>query len=243
MKDKMTRNFCISGGLFILFFMWTMVVSIVDLQPIGPKESVVGLAAMNGWFHQLTGETLELYELTDFLSFVPFVVVGVFALVGLIQLIKRKSLSAVDSDIIALGAFYLVTLACYGFFEVAVINYRPVLIEGKLEASYPSSTTMLAVAVMATAAIQVNLRLKNKGIKAILVAILLAFAMFMVATRLISGVHWLSDIIGGLLLSCALVMSYVTMLSHFEQKNDAKKQERSKALHEAMERALSPDNF
>ena len=243
MKDKMTRNFCITGGLLILFFMWTMVVSVVDVQPIGPNDSEVGLAAMNGWFHHLTGKSLALYDLTDYLSFVPLAIVGIFALMGVIQLIKRKGLAQVDSDIIALGAFYLVVLACYGFFEVAVINYRPILIDGNLEASYPSSTTLLSMAVFPTAALQVNRRLRSKGLKAILVALLLAFTVFMVATRLISGVHWLSDIIGGLLLSSALIMGYVTILSRLDQKEDEKKQERSKALHEAMERALSPDNI
>lgn len=243
MKDKMTRNFCITGALLILFFMWTMVVSIVDVQPIGPNESEVGLAAMNGWFHHLTGKSLALYELTDYLSVLPLAIVGVFGLVGVIQLIKRKSLAQVDSDIIALGAFYLIVLACYGFFEVVVINYRPILIDGSLEASYPSSTTLLSMAVFPTAALQVNRRLRSKALRAVLIALLLAFTVFMVATRLISGVHWLSDIIGGLLLSSALIMGYVTMLSRFDQKDEEKKQERSRALHDAMDRALSPDNF
>ena len=243
MKSKMIRNYCITGGLLVLFFVWTMLVCVVDLQPIGPEGSIVGLASMNDWFHQLTGENLEFYELTDFLSIVPFLIIFVFAVMGAIQLITRKSLAKVDSDIIALGAFYLVVLACYGLFEVLVVNYRPIFIEGKLEASYPSSTTMLAVTVFISAALQVKERVKGKIAQTALLAALLMFTVFMVLSRLLSGVHWLSDIIGGLLLSGALVMGYATVLNWLNDKREAKRMERKKALQEAMEKALSPDNI
>ena len=89
-----------------------------------------------------------------------------------------------------------------------VINYRPVLINGVLEASYPSSTTMLTMCVMPTLAMRFNKRIKNKTAKNIVVFVSVIFALFMVVGRILSGVHWISDIIGGALLSAGLVMLY-----------------------------------
>jgi undecaprenyl-diphosphatase len=109
-----------------------------------------------------------------------------------------------------LGAFYIAVIVAYIFFEMVVINYRPVLINGYLEASYPSSTTMLVACVMPTAIMQLNSRIKNKTIKKCVICIISAFIAFMVIGRLVSGVHWFSDIIGGILLSAGLVTAYKT---------------------------------
>ncbi len=221
MNEKVTKKFCITGALLVLFFIWTALVSVVDQQPIGPNGSTVGFAALNGSFHSLTGEHLALYDFTDFISFIPFVIVAAFGAYGAIQLLQRKSLYKVDSDIIALGGFYLLVLACYALFEVLVVNYRPVLIEGALEASYPSSTTMLAMTVFPTAAMQLGARMKKGTLCTVLQIVLWCLTVFMVAVRLISGVHWLTDIIGGLLLSAALVMGYRTTIEWLKTKEKA----------------------
>ena len=104
-------------------------------------------------------------------------------------------------------------MVAYLLFEVVVINYRPVLIDGRMEASYPSSTTMLVMCVIPTAMMQLNARVKNKTIQKTVLGILLAFTVFMVIGRLISGVHWFTDIVGGALLSAGLVMLYYSVSS------------------------------
>ena len=180
----------------------------VDMQTIGPRESAVGMAAVNGCVHRLTGVNMWLYTLTDWLSIIPLAICGSFGLLGLVQLLQRKKLLKVDRDILALGIFYIAVLAVFALFEMLVINYRPVLIEGVLEASYPSSTTMLVICVMSTAVIQFKRRIKSSVIKKYIVYICNAFLIFMVFGRLISGVHWFTDIVGGALLSCGLVMMY-----------------------------------
>ena len=192
--------------LMAAFVLWTAAVCIVDLQPIGPEASVVGFATLNGFVHTLTGVHMALYDLTDLLSIIPLMIVLFFGLIGFIQLVKRKSLLKVDFDILVLGGFYIVVIGSFLLFEVLDINYRPVLIEGVLEASYPSSTTMLALCVMPTAMLQLHAHCK----KCLIVQILLAvFTVFMVVARLISGVHWFTDIVGGILLSSGLVLLYL----------------------------------
>ena len=194
------RKFAAALACLGAFILWTVLVQFVHVRPIGPEGSSVGFAALNGWFHNLTGVHMALYTITDMLSLIPLGFVAGFGLLGLVQLIRGR----LERSIIVLGIFYAAVLVCFVFFEVVVINYRPVLIEGVLEVSYPSSTTMLCMCVMPTAVIQ----LRSRGYKRWLSMLLTGFAIFMVAVRAVSGVHWLTDIIGGALLSAALVGLY-----------------------------------
>ena len=202
--------------MLIAFVMWTIAVRFIDVQAIGPQESSVGFATINWFVHNLTGVHMSLYTITDWLSLVPLVFVMGFSTLGLIQWIKRKHLLKVDYNILILGGFYIATMAAYVLFEVVVINYRPVLIGGTLEASYPSSTTMLIMCVMPTAIMQFNARIKNNVLKRCVATAITIFIIFMVIGRLISGVHWFTDIVGGALLSAGLVLMYRAIIYKFD---------------------------
>ena len=213
MKKETKKNFGIAAILLGAFVVWTAAVQLVDVQPIGPQGSTVGFATVNSWVHNLTGVHMSLYTVTDWLGLVPIAFAIGFALLGLIQWVKRKHLRQVDFSILVLGGFYLLVMAAYVLFEVFVINYRPVLINGYLEASYPSSTTMLVLCVMPTALMQLNARIKSQTLKQWVAFGITAFILFMVIGRLLSGVHWFSDIVGGALLSAGLVMLYHSVSS------------------------------
>ena len=206
------KYLCISISSLLAFVMWTLLLCFVDVRAIGPDGSSVGFAALNGFVHEKIGVNMYLYNITDWLGLVPIGVALCFAILGLIQLIKRKSLLRVDRSILALGVFYIIVVAVYLFFEIVVINYRPVLIEGCLEASYPSSTTMLVTCVMPSAAIQAKERIKNKALRKGIIIAIIAVIAFMVVARLLSGVHWITDIIGGALFSLGVVMAYKSFL-------------------------------
>ena len=208
MMKRNQKNFCVTICLFISFVSWTIAISYFDVQAVGPRESSVGFATLNTYFHNLTGVHMLIYKVTDWLGVVPFCFVLGFAVLGLVQFIKRRSLLKVDYDILVLGGFYILVIAVYVFFEVFAVNFRPILIEGILEASYPSSTTLLVMSVMTTALMQFNCRIKNKILRKSIVCIILVFTIFMVIGRLISGVHWFTDIVGGVLLSAGLIMLY-----------------------------------
>ena len=208
MKKKNHGNLFIALTLFFSFVLWTACVTLINVKPVGPNGSCVGFADINSLFHSLTGVHFTLYNITDWLGLVPIAVCLFFAVLGLIQWIKRKNFLKVDYSILVLGGFYLLVMAFYILFEYVVINRRPVLINGYLEASYPSSTTLLVLCVMPTAFMQFKDRIKNKAFNNIVCFAIIAFIIFMVAGRLISGVHWLSDIIGGILLSTSLVTLY-----------------------------------
>ena len=206
--EKKKRLFCLGLGLILAFAIWTVSVRFIDVKPIGPRESSVGFATLNGYFHSLTGVNISLYTITDWLGLVPIFIALGFAVLGLIEWIGRKSLFKVDKNILALGGFYIVVIAVYILFETVVINYRPTLIEGYLEVSYPSSTTLLVGCVMPTAMIQLGDRIRKRTLKKFLMLIISIFIAFMVIGRIVSGVHWITDIIGGVLLSAGLVALY-----------------------------------
>ena len=211
MKTK--RNFSMAVCLILSFILWTVLISFIDVKPIGPQESCVGFAILNGFFHNLTGVNMTLYTITDWLGLVPVFVALMFAFLGLAQWIKRKSILKVDYSILTLGGFYLLVIALYILFENVVINYRPTLINGYLEVSYPSSTTLLVLTVMPTAIMQIKTRIKNKICRKTLCVSIALFIGFMVIGRFISGVHWVTDIIGGALLSAGLVTLYYSVVN------------------------------
>ena len=207
--------------LLSLFIVWTVLLKFVDLKPIGPDNSTVGLATINGYFHNLTGVNMTLYTITDWLGLIPIFICLIFGVIGLFEWIKRKSFLKVDFEILALGGFYILVIILFLLFEKVVINYRPVLINGVLEASYPSSTTLLTMCVMPTAIIEFKRLIKNKSLSDFITVAIALFTAFMVIARLISGVHWLSDIIGGALLSIGLVTLYYSLLLfHTFKKTD-----------------------
>ena len=211
MEKKNSRLFCVGVGLLVVFVLWTVLIRFVDVEAIGPRQSSVGFATLNGYIHNLTGVNMSLYIITDWLGLVPIGVAFGFAVLGIVQCIKRKSLLKVDRSILTLGGFYIVVMAVYILFEIVVINYRPTLIDGYLEASYPSSTTILVMCVMPTAMMQLRTRIKNNLFRRCVMLTITVFITFMVIGRLVSGVHWITDIIGAALLSTAIVLMYYSI--------------------------------
>ena len=205
---KKSKELYTACGCLAAFLLWTIAVRFVDVQAIGPEGSSVGFARLNEFFHGLTGVHMTLYTITDWLGLVPIAFVLGFALLGLVQWIRRKSLWKVERSILVLGGFYLVVMGAFLFFEEMVVNYRPVLIEGVLEASYPSSTTLLVLCVMPTAILQLRSRIQNPVYRRWVTGLLVVFTGFMVVGRLVSGVHWITDIVGGILLSTGVVLLY-----------------------------------
>ena len=213
MKTNEKKTLVTGVILIFAFDVWTMLIQIIDVQAVGINNTNVGFATFNTWFHSLMGVNMTLYTITDWLGLVPIFIGMCFGFLGFLQLIKRKSLLKVDFDIRILGVYYVIVILCYLIFEMIPINYRPVFINGFAEASYPSSTTLLVLGVMPTLIFQADRRIKSDKIKKIICVITSLFSIFMVIGRLISGVHWFTDIVGGALLSTGLVLLYRAVVS------------------------------
>ena len=197
--------------LLAAFIVWTLLVQHVDVQNAGANGTEIGFATLNVWFHQMTGVHMLFYQITDWLGIVPIIICMFFGLLGLVQLVKRRSLLRVDPDLLMLGAYYVLVILGYLLFEMFPINYRPILIGGNLEASYPSSTTLLVLSVMPTLKYQIDQRSVSRTLRKAITIFVITFSAFMVIGRLISGVHWATDILGSVLLSSGLFMIYWSM--------------------------------
>lgn len=208
MKQNKKKHLWMGIWFLLVFLLWTALIRSVDMQAAGPTGTKVGFAAINLWFHKLTGVHMTLYTITDWLGLVPIAVCLGFGVVGVFQLIRRKSLIRVDPDILLLGLYYVLVILAYLIFEMIPINYRPILINGALEASYPSSTTLLVLSVMPTLKFQIDRRTDKSLVRNVTGLFVIAFSAFVVIGRLIAGVHWATDIIGAVFLSMGLFLLY-----------------------------------
>ena len=209
---KKTGNFIITGIWVVLFIAFTVLVQVLDVHSIGPQSSNVGFATVNSLVHEFLGVHDLWYTITEWLGFIPLSTAAVFAVIGLLQLIQRRSLFKVDASIIVLGIYYAIVIGVYVLFEFYIVNYRPILIDGYLEASYPSSHTMLECGML----------VKDRMVNIIVRVISLIIMAVIVIGRLISGAHWFTDIIGGLLISGALIMGLYSVLSILPKGSDSK---------------------
>lgn len=206
------KNIIISICLIILSVIYTILVKYVDVAPIGPKASSVGFSTLNKFVFNFLGRSNIWYNITEVLGMISILIALFYALIGLYKLIKNKSILKIDKEIIILGIFYFVVLLVYLFFEKVIINYRPVLVKGILEASYPSSHTMLSICICLSAMIINNKLYKTMGISKIINTLSIIIMITTTVGRLLSGMHWLSDILGGIIISICLSYIFKTVI-------------------------------
>lgn len=210
-------------GFTIIFLVLTLgftaAVKLVDVQAIGPEGTSVGFASINAPVAAALGFNETLYKIAGLLGYVVIAVFLTFAMIGFVQLIKRRSLLQVDKNILVLGGMYFAVFAMYVAFEKIVINYRPVIIPGETEvaASFPSSHTAMAIVVIAGALMQLGYYIKSKGLKNLLTLLLWMLMIAAVATRVLSGAHWLTDIVAGTLYALTLIFAYKAVLFAVEK--------------------------
>lgn len=206
------KNIIISICLIILSVIYTILVKYVDVAPIGPKASSVGFSTLNKFVFNFLGRSNIWYNITEVLGMISILIALFYALIGLYKLIKNKSILKIDKEIIILGIFYFVVLLVYLFFEKVIINYRPVLVKGVLEASYPSSHTMLSIYICLSAMIINNKLYKSMRISKIINTLSIIIMITTTVGRLLSGMHWISDILGGIIISICLSYIFKTVI-------------------------------
>lgn len=202
---KRRKEILLCGGLFAIAIIYTLLVKYIDVQAIGPNDSLVGFATINNFMFNLTGVNMLWYDITYWWGFVPLFIAFIYAIIGFIQMIKRRSILKVDKEILGLCVYYIIVIGLYIFFETYVINYRPILMDGILEASYPSSHTLLSVCICGSSLIINKYLFKNKNFFKAENIISILSILVIVIGRFISGVHWFTDIIGAILISIALL--------------------------------------
>ena len=221
MRDLGKKYIRIGIILLTIFIEFTALVRIVDVKAVGVGASDLGFATINTDVFGFLGASSLWHTVTDVLGFVALAVAAAFALLGLCQLIKRRSLKRVDSPILMLGALYIAVIIFYVFFEIVVINYAPIVIDGEPAASYPSSHTLLVVTVMTSAITVFNSYVKKRAYRIAAAAFSFSVIGLTVVGRLLAGVHWLTDIFASLILSSALIVLFFGGLELTSPKSEA----------------------
>ena len=209
MRKPSNHYLRLSAAWLTAFALFTLLVSRVDIRPIGPEGSSVGFATINGFVFRLLGTRPIWYTVTEWIAATAIVLALVIATEGAWQRMRRKSICKVDRLLLITGGFWAAMAACYLFFECVVINCRPVLTEGSLEASYPSSHTLFVACIAAAAAERVRThRPQNRNIQRLADLAALFFTTVTAVGRLLAGVHWATDIVASLLLASGLIALY-----------------------------------
>ena len=218
---KLNRKYGKAAISFALFILTIALVKCVDIDAVGPAGTSIGLSHLNKAVHDLIGVHMFWYQVTNLLGFWAILCGTIFACIGLKQLIERKSLKQVDAKILALGGLFVLLGVIYVLFEKVVINCRPVLMEGETvpEASFPSSHTVLAFVIFGAIAMMLKDYLQDKRLVSMLQNACLVLILVSVIGRLISGVHWFTDILGGIFLSYALLMVFSGLLEKLDGKD------------------------
>ncbi|MGN1164633.1 MAG: phosphatase PAP2 family protein [Candidatus Ornithospirochaeta sp.] len=202
MGDNIKKNKLLeASAMTVLAVVFTLLVKSVNVMAVSATGSTVGFGSVNIPFASLFPFNGTVYKVSEYLGYVAMVPVAFFAVMGLVELIKRRSLKKVDADLYALLGAYVLMAAVYIFFDkIYVVNLRPIIEEGALfaEPSFPSSHTLLSVVVLGSAIVEAG-RIGNKTKRMLLSLVLGIILVLSVAMRLFSGVHWLTDIIGGIL--------------------------------------------
>ncbi len=213
---KATKLLILGLCLLLAFGVFTLVVMKVDVRPIGPEGSKVGLGAINEFCMNKIGYHPDLYDFTEGLGYGVLMVAAALALLGLSQMLKNKSLK-MERELWLLVALYAAVAVCYVAFEIFVVNCRPVLMDGKLEASYPSSHTMLAVCIMGSALCYLKKKIPCARCRRVPALLGMLLLVLVVAGRAASGVHWITDIFASLLLSGGLLALYAAAIEKEEK--------------------------
>ena len=223
MKKKARNGFILSGVFTIVSILFLILIKTVDVQPIGPEGTSVGFATINGALFKLIGTHKLWYYITEVCGVIAILFAVLFAVIGLLQWIKRKSLWKVDKNILALGEMFLLVIALYVIFDKIPVNYRPVVLDEGIEPSFPSTHTMLSCCIIGCSLIELSQIITNKKTLGIIQKVCIGIIAVTVIGRFISGVHWFTDIIGGVLISGAIVSLYYGIVMQIKPERKRRK--------------------
>lgn len=218
---KKYRYWVLTGFGLFLFVIWTILVKTVDVVQI-PNVGPLGFYHFNVETLQKTALSHDMdkfSKISDVLLYLSFLTVAAYAVLGLYQLIKRKSFKKVDSIIYLLLGVYITTVVLYFILALSKINYAPILSEGKLKASYPSTHLFICSTYFIIGLIALFQYKKfNLTIKIILSAVVSLICIGVCVTRIYSGHHYITDIIGSIFLTTTVVLAFVAFLDIFRNK-------------------------
>ena len=149
-------------------------------------------------------------KITDIILVASIAVLGVFAVLGLYQWIKRKSLKKVDKPLLVMLVPLAFMAATYIIFDkFLILNTRP---NGSGEPSFPSTHTMVVATIFLLTAIILPNYIKSKTTRVIMDIVMLLFIALVSVGRVLANMHWVSDVVGGLIFAAIFAAIYYLIL-------------------------------
>jgi len=209
------KNLTVAISLGILFVALTLSLLFIDVKVINETDKEIGLAFINKLSNNVSyNEFLD--KISDIFMILSIGFILFLAIKGLVQLVKRKNILKVDKEILVFGGVVVLMAVLWITFDrLFIINYRPILIDGELEASYPSTHIMIVTFTMLSSIDLLIKYIQNKKIRyTSSVTVWLCIGLTIVL-RFASGMHWISDCLGGFILGAILYYVYFYIKEKF----------------------------
>ena len=193
----------------VIFILFTIMVTALDGQTVDGHR--LGLATMNGWWRDLVGVNAAWRVVSDVVAVgTVFGAVGLL-IVQIVAVVRGRGLRPVVRDWWGVDLVLISLGICYGLFQIVVINYRPLLMHGVAEASYPSSHVLLFATVWPLLILTLWRMTKRRWVRVTVMVVGMMVMLAGIVARALSGYHWLSDLVGGVLLGVTLVAWYLAL--------------------------------
>lgn len=149
-------------------------------------------------------------RITDIILISSILSLSVFAILGLCQLFSRKSIKKVDRSLLAMFIpLILMAVAYFVFNHFLIWNVRP---NGSGEASFPSSHVMVVSTIFFCIALILPQYIHSKLACASLNLLMLLLIVFTAIGRVVSNMHWMSDVFGALAFSAIFAFVYFLII-------------------------------
>ncbi len=192
---KIINLYTILGFSFLALFLLLIILLSIDRATITFAGKEVGLSHLNNLVSYKFDDTLD--KVSDVLFYFSFSGVILGVVLGIMQLVKNKSLFAVDTKILFFGIFVILAIIFWLVFDKGLkINYRPI---DPTEGSFPSTHVFMTTFFMLAAHnLLCSLFKGNNIVKYGSLAVAIIFIVLVTIFRVSSGMHYITDVIGGL---------------------------------------------
>lgn len=221
--SELKKGICITSISLGLFIILIILLKCVDVKTLYDCDSI-GLAGLNKVYYKEYNKALDILSDVIFYLVIAF---NVFLIVlYAINLSKTKSLKAGYKFYIYFSILLLGIILWLLFDKVICINTRPNIKDGVVEGSFPSTHVFLTAYIVLSSPYLFLKMEKNKGLEKanklgfeeIITIIFISIALVMTVLRLYSGMHWLTDCVGGLILGFFLFGLFYLFVCIFKNK-------------------------
>lgn len=190
--------------LWLILLIFTILVSFVDVKIFNVTNTKIGLYSLNKIFLVNSINSNYINIISNGIFLICLLVIILMLLLITFEYFKTKKINKNNLNFFI--HFLIMVLIWIIFDKILIINYRPILINGNIEGSYPSTHVMVSTFVLLFLSDQLKKIFKNDKIFYI---ISIGLIIIQSISRILLTMHWFTDIIGGLLIGCLLFFTFL----------------------------------